>query len=107
MRNPFPPFILVDIVHQVETPGHGENRSRASEDGDKGTGLDRSRMDEIRLDLFGQTSKVEGQREKFAPRKWFASALPDHLVDILRHRAAFDLPLVAFELDKVHLMPAF
>ncbi len=46
---PHPPF--VDVIHQVETPRHGKEWTRASENGDKSTGLDRTRMDEVRLEV--------------------------------------------------------
>ena len=96
----------MDILPEVEAPGHGEERSRASEDGDQGTGLNRTRMDKIRLEVPNEAFEIHRQSREFAPRKRFASALPDRLIHMFRHGAAFDLSAVAFELDKVNLMSA-
>ena len=104
--NSFHPFAFVNVVHQVESPRHGEDGTKAAQHRDERAGLDGSRVNQIRFDFANNASKIENQLRQSVPLEGFASALPNNLIHIFRHKPRLNLPRVPLQLNEENLMPA-
>src|SRR5215207_459353 len=96
---------LMHIIHQIEPPRHAQNGAKPAQDGNPCAGLDRTGMDEVRLEFLHEASEVQNKSWQFAPAKWLTSSLPDHLLHMFRDGAILHLSLVALQLHKKGLMP--
>lgn len=72
--------------------------------GNECASLDGTRMDQIRFDFPGQTSKVQGQTRHIPPAEFALSALPNDLLNVFRDWSIFRLAFVRFQLQKQDFM---
>src|SRR6266508_654186 len=103
-RHPLHPRAFVRVHDKVITPGHCQYRTESTQGSDECAILNRTRVDQIRLNLLRQTSKVEGQTWNVSPTEFALSACPQDLLDILRNRSIFGLALALFQSQKEYLM---
>src|SRR6266511_3265635 len=103
-RHPSHPRAFVRVHDKVITPGHRQNRTKSTQSSDECAILNRTRVDQIRLNFFRQTSKVEVQTCHIAPTEFALSACPQDLLDILMNRSIFGLALALFQSQKEYLM---
>lgn len=101
VRNtPHPPTALC-IHHQIISPRHRQQVTESAQRYEKRTILNRTRMDQIGLNLFDHPSKVEGQTRHISPAKFPPPACPQNLPNIRRDRTILRLPSRRFELQKI------
>ena len=104
VRNTFHPPTALRIHHQIIPPRHRQQVTESAQRHEKRAILNRTRVNQIRLNFFDHTSKIEGQTRHIPPAEFAPPACPQNLLNIRRDRTILRLPSRRLELQKEDFM---
>jgi hypothetical protein len=86
----------VNFLHKIITPGHAQDWTKTGQQSYEGTGLDRTGMYQIGLNLAYDSPQTEDILWQIQPAEFTLPACPSDDLHTFRYGAVLGLPQVTF-----------